>query len=89
MRAIENQRWIVRVTNDGITAAISPDGGIHDRQSSYQELAADLHYAEEQRLTLYTKLGDWFIPVLFLPFILAQVLTLRRPQSCHVQSAGS
>ena len=73
MRAIENQRWIVRVTNNGITAAITPAGQVRDEQPSYQELAVDLHYGEEQSLTLYTRCGDWFIAILFIPLILAKV----------------
>ncbi len=61
MRAIENRRWIVRVTNNGITASIDPAGQAHDQQASYQELAAPLHYGEEQSITLYTQWGDWFV----------------------------
>ncbi len=60
MRAAENRRWIVRVTNNGITAAIDPAGQVHDQQPSYREIAAILHYGEEQSLTLYTRWGDWF-----------------------------
>ena len=60
MRALENNRWIVRVTNNGITATIDPAGLVHDRQTSYEEVSATLHYAEEQSLTLYTRWGDWF-----------------------------
>lgn len=78
MRAIENQRWIVRVTNNGITAAINPAGQVHDEQPSYQELAADLHYGEAQSLTLYTKWGDWFIAILFIPLILAVASSFHR-----------
>ncbi len=61
MRAAENHRWIVRVTNNGITAAIDPAGQVHDQQPAYREIAAILHYGEEQSLTLYTRWGDWFI----------------------------
>lgn len=60
MRAIENRRWIVRVTNNGITASIDPVGQVHDQQPSYREISAILHYGEEQSLTLYTRWGDWF-----------------------------
>ena len=41
MRAAENERWIVRATNDGITAAIDPAGRVlRSRVPEYQELAA-------------------------------------------------
>ena len=61
MRAVENRRWIVRVTNNGITASIDPAGQVHDRQPDYQEVTATLHYGEEHSVTLYTRWGDWFV----------------------------
>ena len=69
MRALENNRWIVRVTNNGITAAIDPAGQVHDQQPSYQEISATLHYAEEESLTLYTRWGDWFAYACMLSFL--------------------
>jgi apolipoprotein N-acyltransferase len=60
MRAAENRRWILRATNDGITAAVDPAGRITYRMPLYQELASDVTYRYESNLTPYTRYGDWF-----------------------------
>ncbi len=60
MRAVENRRYIVRATNDGITAVIDPAGRIAQRLPSYRELAAPVQYGTVQRTTFYTRHGDWF-----------------------------
>ncbi len=59
-RAAENARWILRATNDGITAAIDPAGRIVERLPARQEASARLRFSFEQRRTPYTRLGDWF-----------------------------
>jgi len=59
MRAIENRRWILRDTNNGVTASIDPYGTV--RQSiprhSVGALAAQYGYSSE--ITFYTEHGDW------------------------------
>ena len=60
MRAAENARWILRATNDGITATVDPAGRIVYRMPPYQELAAEVRYRYESNLTPYTRYGDWF-----------------------------
>jgi apolipoprotein N-acyltransferase len=60
MRAVENRRWLLRVTNDGITAAIDPAGRITLRLPMYQRSSARAKYNYQDDLTLYTSVGDWF-----------------------------
>jgi apolipoprotein N-acyltransferase len=60
MRAAENRRWILRATNDGITASIDPAGRIVYRAIPYQALAADVTYRNATNTTFYTRYGDWF-----------------------------
>ncbi len=60
MRAAENRRWILRATNDGITATVDPAGRIVFRAAPYQELASDVSYRYLSNVTLYTRWGDWF-----------------------------
>jgi apolipoprotein N-acyltransferase len=60
MRAAENRRWILRVTNDGITANIDPAGRVVSRMPLYQEVAARLGFSYIREQTLYTRWGDWF-----------------------------
>lgn len=60
MRAAENRRWILRATNDGITATVDPAGRIVYRGASFQELASDVTFRYLTNLTPYTRFGDWF-----------------------------
>jgi apolipoprotein N-acyltransferase len=60
MRAAENRRWIVRVTNDGLTATLDPAGRVFQVLPVYVEAAARTHYSYRSDLTLYTRFGDWF-----------------------------
>lgn len=60
MRAAENRRWILRATNDGITAMIDPAGRVTQRLQPYQELAATMQYGYISYVTPYTLHGDWF-----------------------------
>jgi apolipoprotein N-acyltransferase len=60
MRAAENRRWLLRATNDGITAAIDPAGRIAERWPVYQEIVARMGFAYLSGTTLYTEYGDWF-----------------------------
>ncbi len=59
MRAIENDRWLLRDTNTGVTAVIDPYGRIV--QSMPRKIRASLSasYALENGTTFYTRHGDW------------------------------
>jgi apolipoprotein N-acyltransferase len=59
MRAIENDRWLLRATNDGLSAVIDPQGRVESFPSG--ERAVFLaRYALKSSQTIYTRLGDWF-----------------------------
>jgi apolipoprotein N-acyltransferase len=60
MRAVENRRFIVRSTNDGITAAIDPSGRVLKTLAPYTQAAAFMPYARVAETTFYTRHGDWF-----------------------------
>jgi apolipoprotein N-acyltransferase len=60
MRAAENRRWILRATNDGITASVDPAGRITYRAPPYRELAAAVTYRYLSNVTPYARYGDWF-----------------------------
>lgn len=60
MRAAENRRWLLRPTNNGVTAAIDPAGRITERFPEYQRAAGRLHFNWIAEKTLYTRYGDWF-----------------------------
>jgi apolipoprotein N-acyltransferase len=60
MRAVENRRWILRSTNNGITAAIDPAGRVLERLPANRAAALQAHYSYISTQTVYTKWGDWF-----------------------------
>jgi apolipoprotein N-acyltransferase len=60
MRAVENRRWLLRSTNDGITVSIDPQGRIWDRFAPLQRTVGRLRFGWETTKTPYTRAGDWF-----------------------------
>jgi apolipoprotein N-acyltransferase len=61
MRAAENRRWILRATNDGLTATIDPAGRVVHQLPPYAELSARTSYSYVSARTMYTNHGDWFV----------------------------
>jgi apolipoprotein N-acyltransferase len=61
MRAAENNRWIVRATNDGISGIIDPAGRVGLTMPEYREGSARVHYNYISDQTFYTRHGDWFV----------------------------
>ena len=60
MRAAENRRWILRATNDGITAAIDPAGRLRGTLPVNTRGAYDAAFSYISTPTPYTRFGDWF-----------------------------
>src|SRR4051812_36257468 len=60
MRAIENNRWVLRATNSGITASIDPYGRLVDEAPRNVRRGMEAHYAFIQGTTFYSRHGDWF-----------------------------
>jgi apolipoprotein N-acyltransferase len=60
VRAVENRRWVVRVTNNGFTVSVDPYGRIFSPLPPDVRAAADLPYDFRSDKTLYTRFGDWF-----------------------------
>ncbi len=60
MRAIENNRWLLRSTNTGITTAIDPQGRIAVEAPRHTRAAYAFRFGYRQGLTFYTRYGDWF-----------------------------
>jgi apolipoprotein N-acyltransferase len=60
LRAIENRRYLLRATNDGITALIDPYGRVEKQIARHRTtfLTADFSYCRGQ--TFYTQHGDFF-----------------------------
>jgi len=60
MRAVENNRWLLRDTNTGVTAVIDPYGRRVAEAPRFQRTALPGAYDLEQETTFYTRHGDWF-----------------------------
>jgi apolipoprotein N-acyltransferase len=60
VRAVENRRWLLRVTNNGFTASVDPYGRVSVVLPPDVRAASDLPYDFRTDLTLYTRYGDWF-----------------------------
>jgi apolipoprotein N-acyltransferase len=63
MRAAENRRWILRATNDGITATIDPAGRLRGDLPLYMEGTSYTGFSYISERTVYTRWGDWFAVV--------------------------
>ena len=60
MRAIENRRWLLRSTNNGVTAVIDPYGRVRQSIPRHQADALPAGYGFRNDLTFYTAHGDVF-----------------------------
>ena len=60
MRAVENERWLLRDTNTGVTASIDPYGRVVSTIPRKVRAALDANYALTNVTTFYTRHGDWF-----------------------------
>jgi len=59
MRAIENNRWLLRATNTGVTAAIDPYGRVAQQAPRKVRTALVASYSLIDSTTFYTRHGDW------------------------------
>jgi apolipoprotein N-acyltransferase len=59
MRAIENNRWLLRSTNTGVTASIDPYGRVIDQMPRHVRGALVARFDFLDGTTFYTRHGDW------------------------------
>ena len=59
MRALENDRWLLRDTNTGLTAAIDPAGRVAASMPRHVRGAVEVPFGHSHRITFYTRHGDW------------------------------
>jgi apolipoprotein N-acyltransferase len=59
MRAIENNRWLLRTTNNGVTASIDPYGRLVDQMPRNIRGALLARFNFIDGTTFYTRHGDW------------------------------
>jgi apolipoprotein N-acyltransferase len=77
MRAIENNRWLLRATNNGITAAIDPFGRLVDEAPRNVRRGMEGRYAFISEPTFYARHGDWFAYICVVVALIALVVRFR------------
>jgi apolipoprotein N-acyltransferase len=60
MRAVENRRWVLRDTNNGVTAAIDPYGRVRQSIPRHRTDALPAEYGFRDDITFYSAHGDVF-----------------------------
>ncbi len=60
LRAIENHRYLLRATNDGITVRIDPYGRVTQQIPRHRQMVMPAHFNFESRQTFYSAHGDVF-----------------------------
>jgi apolipoprotein N-acyltransferase len=79
MRAVENRRYVIRSTNDGITAVIDPAGRVVRRLPPYTQVAASVRYGTVNETTFYARHGDWFAWTCLAAGVILALVHIRRP----------
>lgn len=79
MRSIENNRWLLRATNTGITAVVDPYGRIVAQAPRNQRTSLQATYALVETTTFYTRHGDWFPFICAIITLTGLVLRFREP----------
>src|SRR3984893_8357701 len=81
VRAVENRRWLLRDTNNGITVSVDPYGRIVARLPADTRGVLDAPYAFRSDTSIYTRWGDWLpeLCAVVSLILLLMALLRRRP----------
>ena len=82
-RSIENRAPTARAVNTGITAFVDSAGRMTDRLPTHVEGVATATLSLDQRLTLYTRFGDWFAAACTIATVALAVWALWRRRVEH------
>jgi apolipoprotein N-acyltransferase len=77
MRSLETGRWLLRATNNGITAIIGPDGQIRDRLPQFERALLEGEFRAVRGTTPFMLTGP--SPTLLLALSLVALGRIRRP----------
>ncbi len=77
MRAIENNRWLLRATNTGITVSVDPFGRIVAAAPRDVRTTLDAPFSIVTDTTFYTRHGDWFAYLCAIISLVALALGVR------------
>jgi apolipoprotein N-acyltransferase len=77
VRAVENRIPLVRSTNTGISAVVSPVGAIRAATGLFEEAVVVEDVKLVQGFSLYAALGDWFVYVSLVLLVALAVVRIR------------
>ena len=78
VRAVENRRWLLRVTNNGFTVSVDPYGRVFKPLPPDVRAAVDLPYDFRTDETFYTRFGDWFAWLCILVSVILLTLNFKK-----------
>jgi apolipoprotein N-acyltransferase len=78
VRAVENRRWLLRVTNNGFTVSVDAYGRIFRPLPPDIRAAVDLPYDFRTDETIYTRFGDWFAWLCVLVSVILLASTFKK-----------
>jgi apolipoprotein N-acyltransferase len=81
MRAVENRRWLLRDTNNGVTAVIDPYGRVVQSIPRHQVDALAAAFGFRDDITFYTAHGDVFAWLCVILAIGVLAWSLNRPEA--------
>ncbi|MDE3178394.1 MAG: apolipoprotein N-acyltransferase [Acidobacteriota bacterium] len=94
-RAIENHRYLLRATNDGITVVVDPYGRVIKTARPFCETAIAAHFTFLSRRTFYTAHGDVFAwisvalsAIIIVVAIIGDALSKRRGKKEQAAAEG-
>jgi apolipoprotein N-acyltransferase len=64
IRAVESDRWLVRVTNTGLSAVIDPHGQTLWKSAINQQMTHIATIERRNTQTLYVRFGNWLLPLM-------------------------
>ena len=77
-RAAESGRWLVRATNTGLSAVVSPRGEVRGRLPQFETASAAFEIVPMQGETPYVRFGDWPIVIALAVWFVAGIVSARR-----------
>jgi apolipoprotein N-acyltransferase len=84
-RAVETGRTLLRVTNTGVSARVSPRGEVSEETGRFEEAVRTWEVARSDgRQTFYVRFGDSFVAACALVSLIALTLTARRRKTVSV-----
>lgn len=81
MRALENERWLVRSTNTGISAILDHRGDVTGVVPAFERGAFTAQVQPRAGATPFVHLGNWFAIVAVFAMLAVALLLSRRPRA--------